>query len=128
MAKPENVLSQADYKHYRNVRAILVLFILLGSLSFLAGIGEAFDQNPGPQKKVHPAAAICIAVVGLSGVGGGVVAFRGNRRWAPLVYLMAGFYGFGFPIGTTLSIIIWNGLPKYLDCVDRIKDAERKDD
>jgi hypothetical protein len=123
MAKPKEVLSPADYANYRNVRAAALLFVVLGSVLILGGIGLATDQKPEPQRDVPPAAAIGIAIVGLAGVVGGIAALRGNRRWAILAYVMAVPYLLGFPIGTILSYVVLSGMSQYLDSKERIKQA-----
>ena len=123
MAKPEEVLSPAEYKNYRNVRAVSVLFILLGSVLVLGGIGVAVGKNPSPDEQIPPAAGIGIALAGLAGAIGGVAALRGNRRWSPLVYVMAALYVFACPIGTILSLVLLTGLSGYLDSVERVKGS-----
>ena len=126
MAKPEDVLSASDYKNYRNVRAVSVLFVLLGSILVLGGIGLATDKNRIPEEQMHPAIAVGIAVAGLAGAVGGVAALRGSRRWAPLVYVMAAVYVFGCPIGTILSFVMFAGLSRYLDSVELIRREARR--
>ena len=127
MAKPEDVLSPSDYKNYRNVRAVSVLFVVLGSVLVLGGIGLAADKNRPQQEQIPPAAAIGIAVAGLAGAVGGVAALRGSRRWAPLVYVMAALYVLVFPIGTILSIVMFMGLSRYLESLERIRSHARRD-
>jgi hypothetical protein len=121
MASPKDVLSPDDYSNYRNVRAVSVLFVVLESVLVLGGIGLALDENKRSQEQIHPAVAVGIAIVGLAGAVGGVAALRGSRRWAPLVYVMAALYVFGFPIGTILSIVMFKGLSRYLGSVERIR-------
>jgi hypothetical protein len=121
MANPKDVLDPDDYSNYRNVRAVSVLFVVFGSVLVLGGIGLALDENKRSQEQMHPAVAVGIAVAGLAGAIGGIAALRGNRRWAPLVYGMAALYVFGFPIGTILSIVMFQGLSRYLDSVERVR-------
>ena len=70
-----------------------------------------------------PAVGIGMAFVGLAGAVGGIAALRGSRRWAPLIYIMASLYLFGFPVGTILSFVLFTGLRRYLDSVDRLRLA-----
>jgi CHASE2 domain-containing sensor protein len=121
MANPKAVLSPDDYSNYRNVRAVSVLFVVLGSVLALGGIGLALDEDRRSQEQMHAAVAVGIALVGLAGAIGGIAALRGSRRWAPLVYVMAALYVFGFPIGTILSIVMFKGLSRYLDSVERVR-------
>ena len=44
MAKPEALLSPSDYRNYRNVQAALVLYVLLGGVTVLFGVGSG-DPN-----------------------------------------------------------------------------------
>ena len=129
MARPEDVLSAADYRNYRNVRAVALLFIILGSILVLGGVGmaaEKGDQNwPG---LMRPVVGAVVAVVGLAGTVGGVAIRRGSRRWAPLAKVMAWVYLFGFPVGTILSFTLLTGLSRYLKSVDRIRRAEVEDE
>lgn len=39
VARADELLTSVDYKNYRNVRAVSVLFILLGSILAIGGIG-----------------------------------------------------------------------------------------
>jgi hypothetical protein len=127
--RPEDGLNQADYKNYRNVRAIALLFIILGSILFLGGIALATGATEyARQKQMHPLIAAAIALAGLAGVIGGIAIRSGNKRWAPLAKVMAWLYIWGFPIGTILSFTLLTGLSEYLKSVDRIRRSERKDD
>jgi hypothetical protein len=121
MANPEDILGPADYSNYRNVRAVSVLFVVFGSVLALGGIGFVLDEKKMAEEQIHPAVAVGIALTGLAGAIGGVAALRGSRRLAPLVYVMAALYAFGFPIGTILSIVMFEGLSRYLDSVERIR-------
>jgi hypothetical protein len=122
MAAPKDVLSPDEYANYRNVRAVSMLFVVLGSVLVLGGIGLALGgENRTSQEQIHPAVAVGIAVAGLAGAVGGIAALRGSRRWAPLVYVMAVLYVFGFPIGTILSIVMFKGLSRYLGSVEKVR-------
>lgn len=121
MVAPKDVLTADDYTNCRNVRAVSVLFVLFGSVLVLGGIGLAFDEDKLSQEQIHPAVAIAIALVGLAGAIGGIAALRGSRRWAFLVYVMASLYVLAFPIGTILSLVMFKGLSRYLDSVERIR-------
>lgn len=124
MVRPHEVLSPDDYKNYRNIRSVAALFIVLGCIFLFAAIGFAFGESSRPRQWFEPIVAIGFAVVGLCGAIGGIAARRGNRRWAPLVYVMAVLYLFAFPIGTILSYVMLSGLSRYLDSMDRVRDAE----
>lgn len=121
MANPKDILGPDDYANYRNVRAVSVLFVVFGSVLALGSIGLALDEKKRSEEQIHPALAVAIAIAGLAGAIGGFAALRGSRRWAPLVYVMAALYVFGFPIGTILSIVIFKGLSRYLDSVEQIR-------
>lgn len=127
MARPRDVLSPAEYTNYRNVRAVAVLFVLLGCVLVLGGIGLAVGKNPNPREQVHPAAAVGIAAVGLAGACGGIATLRGSRRWAPLIYVTAAVYVFGCPLGTILSLVLFMGLGRYLRSVERVRTAALPD-
>jgi small basic protein len=127
VANAKDVLSPDDYSNYRNVRAVSVLFVVFGSVLVLGGIGLALDENRRPPEQIHPAVGVGIAIAGLAGAIGGIAALRGSRRWAPLVYVMAALYVFGFPIGTILSIVMFKGLSRYLDSVERVRAPMVKD-
>jgi hypothetical protein len=122
VANPKDILSPDDYSNYRNVRAVSVLFVVLGSVLVLGGVGLALDENKRSQEQMHPAVVAGIALVGLAGAVGGIAALRGSRRWAPLVYVMAALYVFGFPLGTILSIVMFKGLSRYLDSVEQVRE------
>lgn len=123
MGHPQHVLGAEEYTNYRNVRAVSVLFVLLGSILMLGGIGLATNKEPSPQQKVPLAGAIGIAVAGMAGAIGGFAALRGNRRWAYLAYGMAALYILAFPIGTVLSWAMFKGLPRYLESVERLRNT-----
>src|SRR5687768_16149086 len=74
MASPKEVLSPKQYTNYRNVRAALVLFVFVGGILVFGGISLAVEQKPAPERKISPAGAVGMAVVGLAGVVGGVAA------------------------------------------------------
>jgi hypothetical protein len=121
VADPKDILSPDDYSNYRNVRAVSVLFVVLGSILVLGGISLALDKQRSSQEKIHPAVAVGISITGLAGAIGGLAALRGSRRWASLVYVMAALYIFAFPIGTILSIVMFKGLSRYLDSVEKLR-------
>ena len=124
MANPKDVLGADDYSNYRNIRAVSVLFVILGSVLVLGGTVAAIAKNPNPQEQLPVAAAVCILIVGLTGAVGGVAALRGSRRLASLVYVMAALYVFGFPIGTILSIVMFKGLSRYLSSLERLRSPK----
>ena len=67
MAKAKEVLNPEDYRNYRNVRAVAVLFIVLGSILVLGGLGAAFGEQPAHQEPVPPAAAVAMAANPVNG-------------------------------------------------------------
>jgi hypothetical protein len=127
VAIPKDILSPADYKNYRNVRAVAVLFIVFGTVLVLGGTALALGENPDPKEQIHPAAVFGIAIIGLAGTIGGIATLRGMRRWAPLMYVMAALYVFGFPVGTILSVVLFTGLRRYLQSVERLQAAQISD-
>ena len=121
MLNPEDILSKDDYSNYRNIRAVSTLFIIFGVVLVLGGIGILVDKDAKPEEKIHPAIAAALAIAGLAGAIGGIAAQNGSRRWAPLVYVMAAVYMFGFPVGTILSIVMFRGLSRYLKSVQQLR-------
>jgi hypothetical protein len=124
--RAKEVLSADDYANYRNIRAVSVLFVVLGSILVAGGVGLALGER-GTHEDMHPAVAIGIAIVGMAGAIGGITALRGSRRFAPLVYVMAAVYVFGFPIGTILSIVMFAGLSGYLDSVAQLSAPKARE-
>jgi hypothetical protein len=121
VANPKDVLSADEYSNYRNIRAVSLLFAILGSLLVFGGTVGAIAKNPDPRNQLPVAAAVCMVIVGLTAAVGGVAARRGSRRLAPLVYVMAALYVFGFPVGTILSIVMFRGLSRYLGSMELLK-------
>ena len=64
-----------------------------------------------------------LAILGVFGVVGGIAALLGNRKWSPLIYVMASAYLLSFPIGTILGYVMLKGLPRYLDSRELIRQA-----
>lgn len=120
---PKDVLNESDYRNYRNIRAVATFFVILGTLILLGSMGMLFGEDPDTGKKVPVVAAAIVFCMGVSGVVGGVAARRGNRKLAPLMYFMAFFYLFAFPIGTILSYVLFKGLSRYLDSADELRTA-----
>lgn len=79
-------------------------------------------KQEGPDQ-ISPAVAVALSAVGLVGSAGGIAVRMGNRRWAPLAYVMGGIYVLCFPLGTLLSCVLFNGLSRYLDSADRVRQA-----
>jgi hypothetical protein len=128
---PEDILSPSEFRNYRNVRAVAVLFIVLGSVFLLAGLAFVFPNTERSREQTHPGVIALAMLVGLSGLVGGIATLKKSRRWAPLVYIMGFFYLFAFPIGTILSIVLLTGLSKYLasaDLIRRTRDERDGDD
>ena len=131
MANARDVLSEAAYTNYRNVRAVALLFIVLGGVLCLGGIGAATGDKKPTQPGREPipvAAAVGICVAGLIAVVGGVATRAGNRRWAPLAKVIAYIYLLGFPLGTILSYTLLKGFSQYFKSLDRLRRAEDDDD
>ncbi len=121
MVDPKDVLKPKDYANYRNIRAVSALFVVLGVILVIGGYSIATKKEPDPEMGV--AEGIALMVVGAAGVVGGRAVLSGNRRWAWLVKVMAFLYLLAIPIGTILSIVMFAGLSKYLDSMDRIRAA-----
>ncbi len=123
MAKPKEILNASDYANYRNIRAAGALFIFLGILFVLGGIGLFLDPEPGQQKTVHPAFPFGLMGAAVAGIIGGISCRRGNRRMAPLIYTVAVLYLLFFPIGTILGVVTLRGLARYFDSADAVRNA-----
>lgn len=119
MTDPKCVLSKSDYANYRNVRAVAVLFAVVGVWVALVGVA----RPDGPDGRMPPAAGAAVGAVGLAGLVGGIAALNGNRRWARLAYLMAAVYLFACPVGTILSLVMLIGLVRYLCSVEQVHAA-----
>jgi peptidoglycan/LPS O-acetylase OafA/YrhL len=128
VASPREILDDNEYSNYRNIRAISVLFVLLGSVFLMAGIGIAAGKTKGNEDEIPPAVGVVIAVAGAAGIVGGIAALGGSRRWSRLSYVMAVVYLFAFPIGTLLSFIMLKGLSNYLFSKELIARTNRKSD
>jgi hypothetical protein len=87
--RPEDVLSSAEYRNYRNVRAAAVLFAILGIIMILGGIWIAVNGDPGRNGADDPALAAGVAAFGLAGAVGGVAALQGSRPSARLAKMSA---------------------------------------
>ena len=79
----KHLLSEDEYKNYRNIRAIAWLFSLVGPLLVLGGLAAALGVE---KKKDDPPAAVMIAVAaaGLCGAVGGVATLMKRRKLAPV--------------------------------------------
>jgi hypothetical protein len=121
VATPKEILSPDDYSNYRDIRAVSLLFMLLGIILMFGGIGIALDEQRDSRERIHPALAVACAIVGLAGAVGGIIALRGNRRWSKLVYVMAAVYILAFPIGTILSYVRFRGFSRYLHAQERFR-------
>jgi hypothetical protein len=119
---PEDILYPSEYRNYRNVRAIAVLFVILGAVLALGGVGMAFH----PRERTDALFGTFMTVLGLAGIIGGIATLAKSRRWAPLIYVMAAFYLLAFPVGTILGAILLMGLSKYLDSAEIIKRTRRQ--
>jgi peptidoglycan/LPS O-acetylase OafA/YrhL len=123
VANPREVLDEAEYKNYRNMRAVALWFIILGSILTLGGIAGASDSGSSGND-LPPWASLLIALLGVVGVVGGVAVRRGNRQWAWTAKVTAWLYIWAFPIGTILSFVLLDGLKKYFKSMDRLRRAD----
>jgi hypothetical protein len=125
MAKIRDVLSPADYQNYRNIRAVSLLFMVVGGILALSGV-LMISTNPLPGQERPPMlVSVLLAAVGLCGAIGGFATFRGLRNWAKLAYIMSALYLLGFPAGTILGYVMLKGLSRYLDSVDSFREQQR---
>jgi hypothetical protein len=120
LASAKEILSPQDYRNFRNVKAVAVLFILLGGVLALGGIAGIAQTILGGGTKIGPFEA-GLACVGAAGVVGAISILRGSRRWAPVIYAMAVMYLFVFPVGTILSYFLLSGLSRYFDSEEHIR-------
>jgi hypothetical protein len=120
VARREDFLRLDNYRNYRNVRAVAIVFVLLGGFLAIGGLALAFDDDPKTREEIPPAIAIVGAIIGLSGAVGGTAVIWGNRRWARLVYGLPLILLLGFPIGTILGYVMLSGLSQYLTDAERI--------
>ena len=129
MPSPKKILGSEAYSNYRNVRAVSIFFVVLGSIFVLGGLGILLGQDANARDRIHPLIGVGIALVGLAGAIGGIAALNGSRQVSMLVYVMAGIYVFAFPLGTILSFVMFIGLSRYLDSVERLRRQRmRRDD
>jgi hypothetical protein len=119
--RPKDVLTRDEYSNYRNIRAVSMLFVVLGIILVLVGVALVLDPKGRAFAEMSLGVAVGLALVGIAGSVGGVAALFGNRRLAPLIYVMAAIYILAFPLGTILSFVMFKGLSRYLDSLDRIK-------
>lgn len=125
MPRLTDILNPDDYRNYRNVRAVSILFVALGSIVALGGLLAAFVDPPPNEERIPMVAAIIMALIGLAGAIGGMAALIGHPRWAKLAYVMAVFYIFAFPVGTILSYVLLKGLGRYLQSREVIRQAQQ---
>ena len=123
MTSVKEILSPQDYRDFRNVKAVAVLFIVLGGVLALGGIAGMVQTISGGGTKIGFFEA-GVACVGAAGVVGAISILRGNRRWAPMIYAMAVVYLFVFPFGTILSYVLLSGLSRYFDSKERIRRTQ----
>jgi len=127
MADPQRVLRPRDYTNYRNVRAVAVLFMLVGVIYVVGGVqivlGIARTRTDVPRL-----VGAAFAVAGLAGLVGGIAILSGARRAARFAYVFAGLYLIAFPIGTILGCVVLTGLGRYLDSLDRLHRVDKLTD
>ncbi|HMN42902.1 MAG TPA: hypothetical protein PKE29_18830 [Phycisphaerales bacterium] len=122
MADAKSVLSPEDYKNYRNIRAIALLFVVFGGLWALVGTALAIKAEPAGDDLPSAFYAV-MAVVGGLGAIGGFCTFTGIRRLAPLIYIFGFAYLLAVPIGPILGYVLFKGLRKYLNSVEQVRAA-----
>src|SRR5688572_23847514 len=83
---PKLLLDKASYKNYRNIRAVALLYVLFATtIIFTSEKKWAEDDNP-------VLIGVTLPILTVSGIFGGLAVRAGNRRWSPIIYLMAIFY------------------------------------
>ena len=97
MARAQDLLNPDDYRNYRNVRAVSILFVLLGSIIALGGLATALDDPPPNEEPIPLAASIIMGVVGLAGAVGGIAVLVGHPTWAKWPMSWRYFISSGFP-------------------------------
>jgi hypothetical protein len=125
MTKRQEILNPEEYRHYREVRAIAVLFTLVGGVCIFAALAQ-FLELTNSKEHIHPAILVVALVIGIISVIGGIATLRGNRRWAFLTYLLGTVYILQFPFGTLMGYVILKGLPRYLDSVERVRSVANR--
>lgn len=89
----------------RNIRAICILYILLGAIAVLAGTALFFDDSG----EIPRVAAGLILVLGLCGVVSAVGVLRRKSWGVPFCQIVSAVYLLNFPIGTILgAYFLWN--------------------
>ncbi|HEY1066777.1 MAG TPA: hypothetical protein VGE52_11730, partial [Pirellulales bacterium] len=92
-------------KIVRNIRAICVLYLILGSIVALAGAGGLFVEPPAGADREgipKPFAAVMLIL----GLGGAISAFGvlTRRSWGvPFCQVISACYLLSFPVGTILG-------------------------
>ena len=114
MLKQSDFPEPSDYKNYRNIRAVAILYVVLGWLILTSGVVVSMIEfKPGVEGPPGWLTYLMIAL-GLCGQIGGLAVLVGARRLSMVIYGIAIFYLFVFPVVTILSMVMINGLPKYL--------------
>jgi len=120
----KELLTEEDYRIYRGVRAVSILFIFIGSLVALSGIMTMLVSPPQGQKPIPIVVSIIASVIGLAGLVGGIATLVGHPIWARFAYVMAAFYILAFPVGTILSYVMIKGLDRYLKSKKFLREAK----
>ena len=94
----------------RNIRAVCILYIVLGSV---IGLGSASLLRGS--EDIPPAAAVGLLVGGAAAVVAGVAVLRRKRWGVPLCRVVSVLYLLNFPIGTILGGYILVNIGKVKD-------------
>lgn len=124
MARDLSGLTPEEIRNYRDIRAVALFFIVLGSMFGLASLIFVFGgvkADPKWSSLENTALGVVMLLFGLSGVVGGIAVRMGNRQWGGIIRFMGWFYIIAFPIGTILSYTLLKGLKQYFTSMDRIR-------
>ncbi|MBA4190067.1 MAG: hypothetical protein C0467_18945 [Planctomycetaceae bacterium] len=121
--KPEDILTPKQYLDYQHGRILAGLYVWFGLMLVPTGIWLTLSHDPNAKQQMPPLVGIIIAGAGLSGVIGGIAAFRGDRAGSRLMFVMAAIFIFGCPVGTIITILMLLGYSRHMDASDRLREA-----